>query len=126
MGGPPGRHGNKMNGTKRRVRKNTKAEKAAGKIPQLSQEDGYGMSYGPSVTEISDAELAALAWQMNPELCKKNLVAAIKLTMKTLLDIKEARREAVHDLITEALRVADQKAEERWARVCANFRTGGA
>jgi hypothetical protein len=99
-------------------------KKAASEVSQFSPEE-LDIAYDPPVTEISETELASLAWQINPELCKKDLVAAIKLTIKTLLDIRKAKTEAFKDLIAQALNASDQKAEERRARLFANFRTNG-
>src|SRR5262245_6401437 len=100
-----------MNAKERRARTKTDAadfralKKAAGagEPPELCLED-VEWTYGPPVTEISDTELAALAWQINPGLCKKNLVAAIQLTIKTLFNVRKAKTEAFKELIVESLK----------------------
>jgi hypothetical protein len=74
---------------------------------------------------ISDAELVGLAWQINPDLCKNNLDAAIKLTMQTLMVTRKARRKALADLVAEELTAAHQRDEEERIRRLDSFHTRG-
>jgi hypothetical protein len=102
------------------------AQTGARKLPDLSP-DGQLNPMPPlsGATDISDAELAALAWQINPDLCKTNLVDAIKLTMQTLMDVREARRKALADLVAEDLMPAIEREKNERQRFLDNFRTRG-
>jgi hypothetical protein len=115
--------GNRVKGAKRKMEnKVRKAKKGARKLPYLSP-DGRKDSVHP--LDISDAELVALAWQINPDLCKTNLAAAIRLTMKTLLDTREARRKALADLVAEELMPVIEREKNEQKRFFDNFRTRG-
>jgi hypothetical protein len=98
------------------------AQKGAHKLPPLSL-DGRKDSIHP--LDINDAELVALAWQINPDLCKTNLFAAIKLTMKTLLDTREARRKALTELVADELGPVIEREKNEQQRSLDNFRTIG-
>ena len=99
-------------------------QKGARKL-HLSPDEAKADGQKDSVTEISDAELAALAWRINPDLCKKDFGAAIKLAMQTLLDTRKARRRALADLVAEELMPAIEREEKERARRLDNFRTNG-
>jgi hypothetical protein len=75
--------------------------------------------------DISDAELAALAWQINPDLCKTNLDAAIKLTMQALMATRKARTRALADMVAEELTAAHQRDKEERIRRLDSFHTRG-
>jgi hypothetical protein len=113
--------------TENKVRKGEKGQTRAAKMYWRAAQKGARKVDGQkdSITDISDAELAALAWQINPDLCKKNLVAAIKQTIQTLLDTREARRRALADLVAEELRAAFERDKNERDRLLDHFRTKG-